>query len=171
MDNLCVFCTFSTFAQKIFKGWGWNFIWSFGEVMRSKSMRMVFVASIIMHNLCVFCTFSTFVYKIFKGWGWNFTRTLDKVMHSKWMKMVFVAGIIRHKLCMIYALFDFFCSKIIFDQKLFSYCWDNFDYLGSIVSLSCSICCCEYVYSLFSISCTCPIFLIQILRTILKKYI
>ena len=30
----------------------------------------------------------------------------------------------------------FFCSKIIFDQKLFSYCWDKFDYPGSIVYFS-----------------------------------
>ena len=26
-----------------------------------------------------------------------------------------------------------FCSKIIFDQQLFSYCWDRFNYPGSIV--------------------------------------
>ena len=37
---------------------------------------------------------------------------------------------------MIYAFFDFFCSKIVFDQKV-SYCWDKFDYPGSIVYLSC----------------------------------
>ena len=43
-------------------------------------------------------------------------------MRSKSMKMVFVERIIRHKLYMIYAFFDFFCAKIIFDQKLFSYC-------------------------------------------------
>ena len=34
-------------------------------------------------------------------------------------------------------IFLFFCSKIIFDQKLFSYCFDKFDYRGSIVYLSC----------------------------------
>ena len=34
-------------------------------------------------------------------------------------------------------IFWFFCSKIIFDQKLFSYCWDKVDYPGSIVYLSC----------------------------------
>ena len=38
-----------------------------------------------------------------------------------------------HNLC----IFWFFCSKIIFDQKLFSYCWEKFDYPGSIVYLSC----------------------------------
>ena len=38
--------------------------------------------------------------------------------------------------CIIYPFFDFFCSKIFFDQKLFSYCWKKFDYLGSIVYLS-----------------------------------
>ena len=31
--NLCGLCTFSTFAQKILKGWGWNFTWSFVKVM------------------------------------------------------------------------------------------------------------------------------------------
>ena len=72
--------------------------------------------------------------KIFKGWGWNFIWSFGKVMRSKSMKMVFVARIIRHELCMIYA---FFCSKIIFDQKLFSNCWDKLDYPGSIVYLSC----------------------------------
>ena len=92
-----------------------------------------------MHNLCVFCTFSTFAQKIFKGWGCNFTWSFGKVMRFKALKTVFVARIIRHKLCIIYAFFDFFCSKIIFDQKLFSYCWDKFDYLGSIVYLSCSL--------------------------------
>ena len=30
-----------------------------------------------------------------------------------------------------------FCSKIIFDQKVFSFCWDKLDYPGSIVYLSC----------------------------------
>ena len=59
-------------------------------------------------------------------------------MRIKSLKMVFVARIIRHKLCIIYAFFDFFCSKIIFDQKLFSYCLEKFDYPGSIVYLSCS---------------------------------
>ena len=54
-------------------------------------------------------------------------------MRSKSIKMVFVARIIRHTLCMISAFFDFFV------QKLFSYCWDKFDYPVSIVYLSCSI--------------------------------
>ena len=31
----------------------------------------------------------------------------------------------------------FFCSKIIFEQKLFSYCWGKFDFPGSIVYLFC----------------------------------
>ena len=90
-----------------------------------------------MHNLCVFCTFSTFSQTIFKGWGCNFTFRFSKVMCIKSLKMVFVARIVRHKLCMVYAFFDCFCSKIIFDQKLFSYCWKKFDYQGSIVYLSC----------------------------------
>ena len=85
-----------------------------------------------MHNLCVFCTFSTFAQKIFKGWGCNFTWSFGKVMRIKSLKMVFVARIIRHKLCMIYAFLELFCSKK-FWPKLFSYCWDKFDYTGSIV--------------------------------------
>ena len=51
MHNLWVFCSFSTFVQKIFKGWGWNFTRTFGKVMRSKSIKMVFMASIISHYL------------------------------------------------------------------------------------------------------------------------
>ena len=90
-----------------------------------------------MHNWCVFFTFSTVAQRIFKGWGCKFSWSFDKVVCSKSMKMVFMARIIRHKLCMIYAFFDFFCSKLIFDQKVFSYCWDKFDYPGSIVYLSC----------------------------------
>ena len=35
--------------------------------------------------------------------------------------------------------FSNFCSKIIFDQKLFSYCFDKFDQAMSIVYLSCSL--------------------------------
>ena len=92
-----------------------------------------------MHNLCVFWGFSTFAQKVFKEWGCNFTWRIGKVMRSKSMKMVFVARIIRHKLCMICAFFYFFWSKIIFDQKLFSYCWDRFDYPGSILYLSCFV--------------------------------
>ena len=84
-----------------------------------------------MHNLCVFCSFSTFALKFFKGWGCNFTWSFGKILRSKSMEMVFVTIIIRHKLCMIYAFLNFFV------QKSFSYCWDKFDYLGSIVCLSC----------------------------------
>ena len=84
-----------------------------------------------MHNLCVFSTFSTFAQK---GWSCSFTCSFGKVMHIKSLKMVFVARIIRHELCMIYAFLDFFCSKIIFDQKNFPSFWD---YPGSIVYLSC----------------------------------
>ena len=90
-----------------------------------------------MHNLCVFCTFCTFAQKIFKGWGCNLTWSFGKVLHIKSLKMVLVARITRHKLCMIFAFFLFLCWKIIFDQKLFSYRWDRFDYPGSIVYLSC----------------------------------
>ena len=77
--------------------------------------------------------------KTLKESGWNFTWSFGKIMRSKSMKMVFVASIIRYKLCMMYAFLWFFCSKIIFDQKLFSYCCDKFDYPGSIVYLSCWI--------------------------------
>ena len=66
MHKLCVFCTFSNCAQKIFKGWGCNFTWSFGKVMRSKSMKMVFVARIIRHKLCmIYAFFDIFVPKSF----------------------------------------------------------------------------------------------------------
>ena len=75
--------------------------------------------------------------KIFKGPGWNLTSSFGKVICSKSMNMVFVASIIAHRLRMIYAFFYFFCSKIIFDQKLFPYCWEKYDFPGSIVYLSC----------------------------------
>ena len=39
-----------------------------------------------------------------------------------------------HDLCIFLICF---CSKIIFDQKTFSLCWDKLDYPGSIVYLSC----------------------------------
>ena len=55
------------------------------------------------------------------------------------MRMVFLASMIRHRLCIIYPFFDF-CSKIIFNQNSFFDCCDRFDYLGSIVYLSCLIC-------------------------------
>ena len=55
------------------------------------------------------------------------------------MKMGFVASIMRHELSIIYAFVDFFFSNIIFYQKLFSDCCDDFDYLWSAVYLSCFI--------------------------------
>ena len=95
--------------------------------------------SMILHNACVFFfIFSTFAQSIFKGWGCDFTWSFDKVMRSKSMKIVFVARMIRHKWCMIHAFIDFFFSEIIFDQKLFPYCWYKVDYQGFIVYLSCS---------------------------------
>ena len=94
--------------------------------------------TMIMHNLCVFCTFFTPLLKTpFKGRGCNFTWSFGKVICSKLSKMAFVARIIRHKSCILYAFVDFFVQKIIFDQNLSSYCWDKFDYQGSIVYLSC----------------------------------
>ena len=39
-----------------------------------------------------------------------------------------------HDLCIFLICF---CSKIIFDQKIFSICWDKLDNPGSIVYLSC----------------------------------
>ena len=118
-----------------------------------------------MHNLCVFCIFSIFAQKIIKGRGWNFTWSFDKVMRSKSIRMVFVASIVRHKLCMSYAFFIFFCSKIIFDQKLFSYCWNRFDYPVSIVYLSCCFQNCKFhkqvkiSYKPFKYKCPFSIFL------------
>ena len=63
MRNLCVFCAFSTFAQKILKGWGCNFRWSFGKVLPIKSMKMVFVARINRHKLYMIYTFFDFFFK------------------------------------------------------------------------------------------------------------
>ena len=54
------FCTFSAFAQKIFKGWVWNLTWSFGKVICSKSMKMMFMASIIRYKLCMIYAFLYF---------------------------------------------------------------------------------------------------------------
>ena len=66
MHNLCIFCTFSTFTQKIFKGQGCNFTWSFDKVMQIKSLKMVFVARITRHKLCMICAFFDFcVQKLF----------------------------------------------------------------------------------------------------------
>ena len=39
-----------------------------------------------------------------------------------------------HDLCILLICF---CSKIIFDQRNFSFCWDKLDYPGSIVYLFC----------------------------------
>ena len=92
-----------------------------------------------MHYLCGFCTFSAFTQKIFKGWGCNFTWSFSKVMRIKSLKMVYVTSIISHSLIMhVLCIFLIcFCSKIIFDQNIFSLCWDKLDYPGSIVYLSC----------------------------------
>ena len=56
-----------------------------------------------------------------------FIWSFSKVISIKSLKMVFLARIVRHKLCMVYAFFDFFCSKIIFDQKFFPDCCDKFE--------------------------------------------
>ena len=50
------------------------------------------------------------------------------------MEMVFVARMIRNKSCIIYAFFDYFFQKSFFTRN---YCYDKFDYPGSIVYLSC----------------------------------
>ena len=60
------FCTFSTSAQKVFKGWGCNFTWSFSKVMRIKSSKMMLVARIIRYKLCtIYAFFDSFVQKSF----------------------------------------------------------------------------------------------------------
>ena len=86
-----------------------------------------------------FLHFSTFAQKIFREWSCNFTWSFGKVIRSKSVKMVFVTSIIR-QIMIIYVFLDYFCSTIIFDQKLFSYHCDKFDYPGSIVYLSCLSC-------------------------------
>ena len=50
-------------SKYLFKGWGWNFSWSFGKVLRTKSMKMVFDASIIYHKLCMIYRFFDFLLK------------------------------------------------------------------------------------------------------------
>ena len=75
-----------------------------------------------MHNLCVYASFTGF-----REWGCNCTWGFGKVIRSKSVKMVFATSINRHKLWIIYVFFLFFCSAIIFDQKLFSYYRDKFD--------------------------------------------
>ena len=122
MHDLCVFCTFSTIAQEIFKGWGCNFTWCFGKVMRSKAMKMVFVARIIRHKLYMIYAFFDFLCsKIILTKNYFHTAEINLTTRGP----------------LYTCLVLFFCSKIIFDQKLFSYCWDKFDYPGSIVYLSC----------------------------------
>ena len=68
MHNLCVFCTSSIFAQKIFKGRGWDFIWSFGKVMRTYSMKVVLVASIIRSRLCMIYAFFGYFFPLQQIW-------------------------------------------------------------------------------------------------------
>ena len=51
------FCTFFTFAQKIFKERGLNFTWCFLKVICTKSMKIVFVASMIRNRLCMIYVF------------------------------------------------------------------------------------------------------------------
>ena len=80
MHDLCVFCTFSTFAQKIFKEWGCNFTWSFGKVMRIKSLKMVFVARMIRHKLCIIYAFFDFF--LFKNHFWP--KTVFLLLRGIW---------------------------------------------------------------------------------------
>ena len=131
MHNLCVFCTFSTFAQKILEGWGWNFTWSIGKVMPSKSMKMVFVASIIYHRLCMIYAFFYFFFQksglllLLYPYGALTTCKTRQVYNGP------QTSNLSHQ-----QQKDFW-SKMIFDQKIFSFCWDKLDYPGSIVCLSC----------------------------------
>ena len=67
-------------------------------------------------------------------------------MRFKSLKMAFVARIIRHELCMIYMHFLFFCSKIIFDKRLFSYCWVKFAYPGPLYTF---LVCVQILYKSF----------------------
>ena len=59
------FCTFSTFAQKIYKRSGWNFTWSFRKVLCTYSTKMVFVARIIRPKLCIIYALFYFFQKSF----------------------------------------------------------------------------------------------------------
>ena len=83
MHNLCVFCTFCAFAQKIFKGWGCNFTWNFGKVIHIKSLKMVFVARIIRHKLCmIFAFFDFFVQKSFLTKNYFLTVEINLITRS-----------------------------------------------------------------------------------------
>ena len=129
------FLTFSTFAQRNFKGWGCNFTWRFGKVMHSNSMNMVFVGRIIRHKLCMIYAFLHFSYlclKIFRERGCSFTWSFGKVMRSKSAKMVFVTSIIRHRLCIIYAVLIFFVQKLFLNKNHFLIAEINLTTRGSL---------------------------------------
>ena len=65
MHKLCFFCTFSTFAQKIF-----------GKVTYSKSMKMVLVARMIRHKLwMIYAFFIFFVQKSFLTYKFEINLT------------------------------------------------------------------------------------------------
>ena len=126
MYNSWVFGTFSTFAQKIFKGCGCNFTWSFGKVMPIKSLKMVYVASIISHKLCMIYAFFSFAF------------VEKSFLTKKFFLCVEINLTTRGPLYTCLVLICF-CSKIVFYQNFFSFWWDKLDYPGSIVYLSCCL--------------------------------
>ena len=82
MHNLCFFLHFFTVAQKIFKGWGFNFTWSFVKVMCIKSLKMVmFVARIIRQKLCIIYAFFDFF--LFKNHFW--LKTIFLLLRDIWL--------------------------------------------------------------------------------------
>ena len=63
LHNLNVFCTFSTFAQKSLRDEAEISHEGFGKVMRTKSMRMMVVASIIRLKSCMIYVFLIFLFE------------------------------------------------------------------------------------------------------------
>ena len=80
-----------------------------------------------------FLHFITLAQKIFRKRGCNFTWSFRKVMCSKSVWIVYVTSIMRGISYTWFMRLFIFCSKIIFDQKLFFYYCDKFDYPGSMV--------------------------------------
>ena len=106
MLNLCVLCTFSTFAHKVFKGWDCNFTWSFGKVMHIKSLKLVFVARIII----AFCDF------LFKN---HFRpKIIFILLRSIWLPGVYCILVLFKCVCSTLLVFKRFTSETFFAKSL-----------------------------------------------------
>ena len=95
--------------------------------MRSKSIKMMFVASMIRHKLCmIYAFFDYFVQISFSTKKYFGTAPCFTLPRYPALKMT-------GPLWFLY----YFFSKITFYWKSFSDCCDRFDYPGSIVYLYC----------------------------------